>query len=225
LKHDRFVEQVGHTVEYATEHRQQFIRYGSIALAVLVVALGVYWYMRYSATQRQEALREAIHIQEGQVGQQETPYFVTYKTEEEKQKAVQKAWNDLANRYPGSDEANIAHYYLGVNAADRGSLQEAEKHLKQVADSGEEAYSSQAKLSLAQVYQATGRTAEAEKMLRSLINDPTVLVSKEQATIALANLLAKTNPAEARKLLEPLRGERGAVSRAAITLLSEIPAR
>jgi TolA-binding protein len=225
LKHDRFVEQVGQTVEYATEHKQQFVRYGSIAVAILVIALGVYWYMRYSATQRQEALREAIHVQEGQVGQQETPYFVTFKTEQEKQKAVEKAWTDLANKYPGSAEANIAHYYMGVNAADRGGLQEAEKHLKQVVDSGKEPYASQAKLSLAQVYQASGRTAEAEKLLRSVINDPTVLVSKEQATIALASLLAKTNPAEARKLLEPLRGERGAVSRAAITLLSEIPAR
>ena len=47
--------------------------------------------------------------------------------------------------------------------------------------------------------------AEAEKLLRSLIDDPTILVSKEQATIALAKVVAKKNPAEARKLLEPLR--------------------
>jgi hypothetical protein len=48
-------------------------------------------------------------------------------------------------------------------------------------------------------------------------------VSKEQAIIALAKLKAKDNPAEARKLLEPLRAEkRSAVSRAAITALNEI---
>jgi hypothetical protein len=56
------------------------------------------------------------------------------------------------------------------------------------------------------------------------MDDPTVLVSKEEATITLARLLAKSNPVEARKLLEPLRAERGPVSRAAITLLGEIPA-
>lgn len=225
LKHDRFVEQVGHTVEYASEHRQQFTKYTIIGLAVLVIAIGAYSYMRYSASQRQEALREAIHIQEGQIGDQPTPYFVTFKTEQEKQKAVEKAWSDLANKYSGSAEANIAHYYMGVNAADRGNVQEAEKHLKIVADSGKDAYSSQAKLSLAQIYQASGKTAEAEKLLRSVINDPTIMVSKEQATIALAGVLAKSNPAEARKLLEPLRSERGPVSRAALTMLAEIPAR
>jgi hypothetical protein len=228
LKHDRFVEQVGHTVEYASEHRKQFVRYGTIALAVLIVVLGVYWYRGYSAGKRQDALREAVHIQEAQVGDQQgqqSLFFVTYKTEAEKRQAVQKAWTDLANEYPGSAEANIAHYYLGVNAADQGNLGEAEKHLKQVADAGKDAYASQAKLSLAQIYQATGRPGEAEKLLRSLIDDPTVMVSKEQATIALASVLAKSNPAEARKLLEPLRGsERAPVSRAAITMLSEIPA-
>jgi hypothetical protein len=219
------VEQVGHTVEYAQEHRQQFTKYASIALAVLVVAVGVYWYMRYTASQRQDALRQAIHVQEAQVSDQQMPFFTTFKTEQEKQKAVEKAWSDLASKYSGSTEANIAHYYLGVNAADRGNIAEAEKHLKIVADSGKDAYASQAKLSLAQIYQASGRTADAEKLLRPLINDPTVMVSKEQATLALASALAKSNPAEARKLLEPLRTERGAVSRAALNMLSEIPAR
>ncbi len=68
------------------------------------------------------------------------------------------------------------------------------------------------------------RQADAEKLLRSLIDDPTILVSKEQATIALAKVLAKKNPAEARKLLEPLRAERGPVSRAALTALGEMSA-
>jgi predicted negative regulator of RcsB-dependent stress response len=103
-------------------------------------------------------------------------------------------------------------------------MPDAEKHLKIVADSGKDAFASQAKLSLSHVYAATGRQGEAEKLLRSIMDDPTVLVSKEEATITLARLLAKSNPVEARKLLEPLRAERGPVSRAAITLLGEIPA-
>ena len=223
LKHDKFVEQVGHTVEYAAEHKQQVVRWTLIGVAALFVILGFYWYTRYQAGQRQDAFREAIRVQEAQVGQTSSPFFTTFATEAEKQKAVDKAWNDLANNYSGSAEAAIAHYYMGVNAADRGNTQEAEKHFKQVADSGKDAYASQGTLALAQIYESTGRTAEAEKLLRGLIDDPTIMVSKEQATIALAKLLSKTRPADARKLLEPLRTERGAVSRAAITLLSEMP--
>ena len=81
----------------------------------------------------------------------------------------------------------------------------------------------QTKLSLAQVQLSTGRNADAEKLLRSLYEKPTMFVSKEQAAIALARAIAVSKPAEARKLLEPLRTERPAVSQLAITLLSELP--
>jgi hypothetical protein len=45
-----------------------------------------------------------------------------------------------------------------------------------------------------------------------------VLVSKETATLALADLLKKTDPQRAKKLVDPLRtSTRSAVSKAAIT--------
>ncbi|HYO82623.1 MAG TPA: hypothetical protein VES20_14560 [Bryobacteraceae bacterium] len=226
LKHDRFVEQVGHTVEYAAGHRQQVIRYGAIALAVLVLALAAYWYFRSQEEARQEALRTAIRTQEAQVGQGQAAFMLTFGTEAEKQKAADKAWNDLASRHAGSDEAAIAHFYMGINAADRGNSGEAEKHLKQAIDAGEEPYASQARLSLATIYAgSTGKAADAEKLLREIVNKPTVLVSKEQATLNLARLIGKTRPDEARKLLEPLRTERGPISRAALTILGELPAK
>lgn len=222
LKHDKFVEQVGHSVEYAAEHRSQFVKWGAVALGVLLLLAGWMWYSRYQHGVRQQALREAMRIQEAQIGPSQSEYLVFFSTQAEKEAAVQKAFNDLANRYPGTEEGTIAQYFLGIAAADRGNLAEAEKHLKAAADSGDQPYASQAKLSLAQVYDATGRAAEAEKALRSLVDEPTVLVSKEQATIALARVMAKSKPAEARKLLEPLRAERGAVSRAALAALAEL---
>jgi TolA-binding protein len=225
LKHDRFIERVGDTVEYASEHRQQMVKVGIAAIVVLLAGVGIYWYMQHQAAARQDAFRTAIRTQEAQVGQAASDFLVTFPTQAEKEKAVTKAWQELANKYSGSTEGAIAHYYMGINAADRGDTAEAEKQFKIVADSGKDAYASQAKLALARIYESSGRAAEAEKLLRSLIDDPTILVSKDQATLALGRLLAKTKPAEARKLLEPLRTERGAASRQAITALSEIPAR
>ncbi|MBC8167737.1 MAG: tetratricopeptide repeat protein [Bryobacteraceae bacterium] len=225
LKHDRFVEQVGHGVEYAAHHRKQTLLITIGAVAALVIGLGIYWYMQYQTGVRQDALRTAIRNQEAQVGQQPTDFLVTFTSDSEKQTAVAKAWQQVADQYPGSSEGSIAHYYLGVNAADKGNIVEAEKHFKIVAESGKDSWPSQAKLTLSSIYQSSGREAEAEKVLRSLINDPSILVSKEQATLALAKVLSKSKPAEARKLLEPLRSvPRSAVSRAAITALSEIPA-
>jgi len=49
-------------------------------------------------------------------------------------------------------------------------------------------------------------------------------VSKEQATIVLGQILAQSNPAEAHKLLDPLRtSTRAAISRTAITAAATIP--
>ena len=80
-----------------------------------------------------------------------------------------------------------------------------------------------AKLSLAQLYASEGNLSEARKLLQSLIDHPSGLVSKEAAIIALAHILAPSDPQAARKLLEPLRAsERSAVSRQALTALSEL---
>ena len=65
----------------------------------------------------------------------------------------------------------------------------------------------------------------AEKTLRDLVAHPTVTVSKDEAQIRLALLIGKKNPDEARKMLEPMRTERTAVSRAAVQALGELPPR
>jgi predicted negative regulator of RcsB-dependent stress response len=224
LKHDKFVDQVGHSVEYAAEHRDQMIKWGGAALVVLLLAAGVYWYFNHQHDVRQEALRNAMQTFEAGIGQG-GEFIKSFPTQEEKDKAVVKELTDVATKYSGKQEGVIARYFLGLYYSDKGNLPESEKQLKIAADSGKDAYASQAKLSLAQLYASTNREADAEKLLRSVVDDPTVLVSKEQATIALAKVVATKNPAEARKLLEPLRAERGPVSRAAITALGEIPAK
>lgn len=225
LKHDKFVEQVGQSVEYAAAHTRQLARYGVVAFATLLIGAGIYWFLRSAAAHRQEDLTAAMRVQEANVGPGTSDFVLSYPTQQDKDKASTKAFTDLANKYPGKREGTIAQYYLGISAADKGNMSEAEKYLKAAVDSGQKDYASQAKFSLADIYSATGRTAEAEKLLRSLIDDPSFLVSKEQATIALARVLSASKPAEARKLLEPLRTSRGAVSRAAITALGELPAR
>ena len=222
LKHDE-LDQVGQSVEYATEHRDQMIKWGAVALVVAILAIGGYWYLSHQHNVRQEALRNAMQTFEAGIGQG-GEFIKSFPTQEEKDKAVVKELTDVATKYSGKQEGQIARYFLGLYYSDKGNLPEAEKQLK-IAAEGKDAYASQAKLSLSQLYASTGRQADAEKhRFRSIVDDPTVLVSKEQATIALAKVMAPKNPAEARKLLEPLRSERGPVSRAAITALGEIPA-
>jgi predicted negative regulator of RcsB-dependent stress response len=223
LKSDRFALEVQHSVEYVSVHRQQLIRWGSIAAGVLVVALAIFFYRSHEHTVRQEALRDAMRIQNANIGAAQNDLILTFPTAEARNKATTKAFSDLAAKYSGSDEGLIAQFSLAVNASDEGNAAEAERRLKLVVDSGNDAFSSLAKLSLAQLYGSQGKTAEGEKLIQSVIDHPTILVSKEQATIALAELLMKSDPPKARKLLEPLRGNpRSNISGAAINLLSEM---
>lgn len=224
LKQDRFAQEVGHTVEFLGEHRRQAIRIGAIAIAVIVLVVGLMAWRRYQQTNRAAALSAAFEIHSASVGA--NPYAIrTFNTAEEKRKAELQAFGDLAAKYPGTSEGAIAEYYLGVLAADKNNLTEAEKHFKVVMDEGDKNYASLATLSLSDIYQAQNKPAEAEALLRKLVNNPSDFVSKQQAQIALAKALMKTKPDEARKLLEPLRTDRTAISQAAITLLGELSQR
>jgi len=111
-------------------------------------------------------------------------------------------------------------------ASDAGKTAEAEKEFRAAVAAGSGGYAAVAKLSLAQTLQVEGKNADAEKLLRELIANPTTLVSKEQATFTLVRLLAAGKPDEARKLLEPYeKDSRVAVARMAASLATEIPAK
>jgi predicted negative regulator of RcsB-dependent stress response len=223
LKTDKFAVEAGHMFEFLTEHPDDVKRYGVIAVAVVILVAGVYFYRNHQATAREEALAQAMKIEDSQVSNNPVPPNITYKTVEEKDQAWNKAFSDLASKYRGSREGAIGGIFLAAKAADKGNLPEAEKLYKDIVDSAPSDFASMASLSLANVYAAEGKQAEAEKLLRDLVKNPTTLVSKEEASIELAGVLIKTNPTEARKVLEPLRIGRSAVSRAAVTMLGNIP--
>jgi predicted negative regulator of RcsB-dependent stress response len=216
LKSDKFALEVQHSVQFVSGHREQMLRWGAPALALILIVAAVFYYRNYQHAARQEALHHAMNIQNAVVGPPQGEYVVTFPTAEARDAAVVKAWQELAAKYSGSDEGRIAEYFLGTNAADEGNLAEAEKHFK-AADSGNGPYASLAKLALAQVYGGEGKVKEGAQVLQSLIDHPTVLVSKETATLALADLLKDSDPKRAKQLVEPLRtSTRGAISKAAI---------
>ncbi len=222
LKKDAFAREVGHTVDYLSEHRKKFVRYGTAALVVVVLAAGYYYYSKRQHAIRESELAAATLIQNAPIGQPEGRELA-FPTVEARNKAATKAFTDLAAKYPSSDEGSVAKYYLGTIAADENRLDDAARWLNAAVEAGSKEYASLAKLTLAQVEFLRGRTNEAEKLLRDLIAKPTTFVSKDQATLALARILVDNRPNEARRLLEPLRTKPGASSRAALTLLGELP--
>jgi predicted negative regulator of RcsB-dependent stress response len=225
LKQDEFAQDVGLTVDFLNEHRQQAIRYGVAGLVAIVLILGGFAWFRHRGAERQAALGAALQVWRTPVGPPQEGQDRSFQTEEEKQKAVQKAFGEVAAKYSGSNEGAVADYYLGAEAANSGKLAAAEAALKAVIDSGDAKFASLAKLTLASVYQSEHKQADGEKLLQSVIDKPTDFVSKEEATIALARYIAETDPVRARKLLEPLRTARPAISRLVTEELSALPSR
>jgi predicted Zn-dependent protease len=223
LKTDKFALEVGHTVDFFEEHHTEIIRYGAAALAVAAIVVLIFVYRSHQHTIRQEGLAKAIAVQEAPVGQGAPGAPITFPTQDAKDKEAIKVFSELAAKYSGTDEGYIAEYYLGCIAADQGKLGEADKRFSSVADSAGKKYASLAKLSLGQLYFAEGKPGPGEQMLRSLMDNPTVFVSTDQAAIMLARMLAPTKPADARKLLGPLRAKPGSVSQAAIQAYGELP--
>jgi len=223
LKSDKFALEVQHSVEFVSGHRELMIRWGAPALAVVLIIAGIFYYRNYQHMARQEALHEAMRVQNASVGPSQSQYVLAFPTAEARTKAVVKSWQDLSAKYPGTEEGRIAEFFLGTNAADNGNLADAEKHFKAAIDGRNGPYASLGKLALAQIYGGEGKVQEGAQLIQSVIDHPTVLVSKDSATLALAELLKHTDLQRAKKLVEPLRtSTRSAVSRAAISLAAEL---
>jgi hypothetical protein len=142
LKTDKFVEEVGHTVHFLEEHRQAILRYGSIALALILIAAAVYGYTRTKRAERQLALGKILDIYNAPVMDPPPAEITAFRSEEEKSQAIVKGCNELIQKYAGSDEAALATYLLGANAADQGDLDAAERYLKSAAEEGSREYAS-----------------------------------------------------------------------------------
>lgn len=223
LKTDKFALEVGHAATLFEEHQKEVFRYGAIGLAVIALGFGYWIHRGHEHVAVEEQLAHAILEQEAPAGPGTSATGgLVFPSEEVKQQQVTKDFTAIRSEHAGTPEAMVAGYYLGSIQADAGNLIAAEKTYQDTAEHGDAKFASLAKLSLAQIYFSTGRDAEGEKTLRDLMNNPTIFVSKEQATISLARYLAKKNPTEARKLLQPLVTQNSGAGREALTLLHDI---
>jgi predicted negative regulator of RcsB-dependent stress response len=201
LKQDKFAVEVEHTVHYFAAHRKQTILYGGIALAVILIAGGVFYFRSSQHSVREQVLGEALSLVNAPVAAASPSGGPSFPTQAAKDDAVGKALNKVASDYAGSAEGYVAEYSLAGTALDAGKMDDARKKYQDVADHAEVNYASLAKLALAEIDASENRNGDAEKLLKDLMDHPTDLVSKTQATIAYATVIGPARPDEARKLL------------------------
>ncbi len=223
LTQDNVALKAGEAFSFLTTHRKETIRYGGGAVALVVIVWLGFYYTNYKQGVRQQALADAIQMQSAPVGPSAPTGGISFATDAQKQDAVVKAYAKIFAEDSGTLEGYVAEYTLGAMNAEDGKYDDARKKFQDVADHADANYSSLAKLGLAQVDFAQNKVSEAQTLLKDLIDHPTDVVSKDQATFLLAKGLAATQPAEARKLLLPLAGQKGDAAQAAVTALQELP--
>ena len=225
LKTDQFTETVEHAADYFGLHRRQAVQIAGAAIIAIIAAVGIYLWLDHASTVRAAKLSAALDIATATVGPSQQPSATVYLTQAQKDAAETKAYSEIVSQYGSTKEGAIADLSLAGMAAANGRNDEARKRFMHVADSGGKEYASMARLALAQLDFAEGKNADSEKILRDLIAHPTTVVSKEQATLTLVHQIAKTRPAEARTLLDPMLTESGEVGRMATAAKGEIPAK
>jgi predicted negative regulator of RcsB-dependent stress response len=222
LEHDQFTDAVTGAVSYTKSHSRAVIRWVAVAVAVAVVVGGIWGYLQYQKTQRENDLAEAMSVTDAQIGPP-NDFSKTYPTQAAKDAAAERAFSEVVAKDGSSNEGMIALYYLATQKA-KTNQAAAEPEFKRVADSGSDV-APLAKIALAQIYAGEKKTAAAQDLLRSIINDPTDLVSKAQAQILLAQTEATTNPQDARgvlKMIDSTAAKRPAISRASEAVSAQL---
>lgn len=205
LQQDQFATKVVDAVGFVSSHRSIAIRWTLIALAVVLVAGGGYRFYAQKRAEREADVRDAFSTAEGTVGAAPNAYTKNFKTAEEKDAATLKAFGQIAAKYPGTKEGYLAQYYVAVVRNSRGDTAGAIPILREVAGCGY-SVASLAKVALANLLAGEGKYAEAEQILRSLVDKPTDLVSKKSAQVLLARVIGKHDPKAARDLLSAIEG-------------------
>ncbi len=199
------------TADWTVAHRSTLI-ISAVAIAIVLAAVIGGWY--YLSAQDEKAsfdLSQAVRTMdtqlrpEGSPAQPDVPSFTSAK---ERAQTAQKQFQAIVDKYPHTRTADMAHYFLGVTAANLNDNTAAERNFKLVASTGNREVAAVAKSALASLYSQTHRPKDAIALYQELISKPTASVGKVTAQLQLAELYQNSNqPLEAKRLYEQIKKE------------------
>jgi TolA-binding protein len=215
LKQDAFsrvtIDAAEKTADWSVEHRSTLIISGIVVLIVLGIVIGGWYYLSAQDEKASLDLSQAIRTLDAQLRPQGTPAqpdVPSFTSAQERAAAARKQFQAIVDNYPHTRTADMAHYFLGVTAADLGDNASAERNFKQVAEVGNREVAAVAKMALASLYGQTSRTQDAAAIYQELINKPTASVSKVTAQLELAELYHNSNqPLDAKRVYETIKKE------------------
>lgn len=208
-KQDQFVTLTEHGIAWASQNRRSAIVTSAILLLVILAVVGGFVMYGHRSEQANAALGDALHTYQTPVaaaGQQIPPGMKTFPSVQDRAKAANGQFLDVADRFGMTKDGKVARYFAGLTFMEEGQNQAAEDSLKKVADSWDGDLAALGKLALAQLYRGSGREAQAVTLYQELAKGNASTVSPGMAQIQLAEMYdsqGKTD--EARKIYAQLK--------------------
>ncbi|HSP15672.1 MAG TPA: tetratricopeptide repeat protein [Thermoanaerobaculia bacterium] len=167
LKHDRFVDEIGSLSTSAKENQRLLYVIGAAAIAVALIAYGVYFYRSNREQKAQNLLASAIDTMESPLLNLNQPNpLAHFKTDKERNAAAEKQFKDLKAKYNGTDAADVSDLYLARIDAGRGDIASARKLLQAfIQDNPKNVLVGAARYSL---YQMRIESGEAQPVMNEL---------------------------------------------------------
>ena len=210
LKEDKLAEAAKGTVHWAVEHRGKLITASTVVGILLVVGLGGWAFLRHRDGQASVALGAAIRTYNTPLRSPASPAqpgVPSFTSAKERAQAAQKEFLETAGKYSYTRSAEVARYMAGLAAVDLGDTATAERELKALAGSHNRDLAPLAKMALASLYRSQKQEAEAIKLYKELIDQPTLTVPKSMAQLELASMYEIAQPAEAMRIYQQIKVE------------------
>ncbi len=138
LKHDKFVDEIGVLSSRARANQRGLLAIAGAAIAIALIAYGIYFFRKTRETKAQQALANAIETFDAPVGPppegQPAPIGPRFNTEPERAAAAEKQFKAVQAEYSGSDASDVAGLYLARIAMTRGDSATARKALQEFVD-------------------------------------------------------------------------------------------
>jgi hypothetical protein len=204
LKRDKFAETTTETMHWAVEHRSRVILYGSLALAIILLAITFFAVRRSQEQSASVALANAFEVYSAPIvpaGTPPQPGVTMFNSSRDRSAAANAEFRKVADKY-STQSGKLARYMEGVTYGEVGDYINAEKELKSVDGSGD--LGNLAKFALASIYRQSNRENDAINEYQSISAHPTRSVGKSMADMELASIYSAKQPEKAKILLQQI---------------------
>lgn len=208
LKEDKFAQAAKDTVSWASDHEKSLLTTFAIVLVIVGLLAGGWFWYQDRESKAGLALGEALRTYNAPIVASTAsvpPEIQTFPSTQLRGVAAHAKFQQVAQKYKWTRQAQLAEYFAGLSAMDAGDNAAAESALKQVAGARNKELASLAKFALASLYRSTNRPKDAIQLYKELIERPTGAVPKNMAQLELAAVYAPQQPLEAKRLYEQIQ--------------------